>query len=169
MFCYAVMLWGVWCCELMFDAFPIQPLNECTSHVLAPTVATKDFDVMTSLSFLGQDVGLQVTCDIRLCCKPWTETFRDLSSMKVMKYSKPSCDRVGSLPHTSVKMCPRMESAQESVSFRMIACICLPLRQGSQWEVYESPAIISIPWTMPRLTIHRTAFSLRCPRWRCHI
>ena len=79
------MLWGVWCCELVFDAFPIQPLNECTSCVLAPTIAAKDFDVMTSLSFRAQDVGLQVTCDIIFVLQALD---RDLSRLVVNEGNK---------------------------------------------------------------------------------
>ena len=104
-----------------------------------------------------------------LCFRPCTETLRDLSSMKVTEYLKLSCERMGSLPHTSVKTRPRIELARVVVSFGIMEQVCLPLRQGSPWESCTLPAMISILFTMLCLAMHEMAVSLRWPRWRCQV
>jgi hypothetical protein len=102
-------------------------------------------------------------------CKPTTNTLRDLSSMKVTKYSKPQCEHVPIFPQTSEKTRPRTTSARVSVALWISSRVCLPWRQGSQGVVRVALPVISIPFTMPFLTICTTVSVLRWARRRCQV
>src|SRR6266702_4202877 len=111
--------------------------------VSSSALATNVFKCMATLDF---------------SCRLVTKTLHDASSIQVMKYLKPVCEHMGSFPQTLEKTQPRISAVQESVDFWILACVCLPLRQASQWcGVSEELPTISIPLTIPLHTMFRTA------------
>src|SRR6266446_1133772 len=99
-----------------------------------------------------------------LAFNPATLTFLDLSSVQVMKYSNSWCERVGSLPQTSEKTRPRTAGERLSVDFRMSSRVCLPFTHGSQGSGSGCLPLISMPFTIPLLTICSTESALRGAR-----